>query len=144
MYFWLNTLLCPPPRIFLPPKFFLSSQNSVLATCLPKWIPKIKFLNGLPKVPFFLFYQHILSRQIFWWGGTFSRIYFPRKMQGVPEKHSYHVHKMQQAFAQIKRCHVMGNVPWSWLLWLFCVEINNFELVSTVCAENRQCSHLGT
>ena len=32
-------------------------------------------------------------------------------MQGVAEKHSYHVHKMQQAFAQIKRCHVMGNVP---------------------------------
>ena len=32
-------------------------------------------------------------------------------MQGVPEKHSYHVHEMQQAFAQIKRCHVMGNVP---------------------------------
>ena len=27
------------------------------------------------------------------------------------KKHSYLVHKMQQVFAQIKRCHVMRNVP---------------------------------
>ena len=67
-------------------------------------------------------------------------------MQGMPEKHLYYVHKMQQAFAQIKRCLVMEmyHVSWTWLLWLFCIKINNFELVSKVCAENRQRSHLGT
>ena len=42
--------------------------------------------------------------------GLFPESTVPQKIQGVPEKHSYYVHKMQEAFAQIKRCHVLGNV----------------------------------